>query len=62
MLLALFLAWQQPMPTQWDEFSFWATAAKVVKNNDALYTMVAQTNLEARSYPAALPVLSYLFQ
>lgn len=62
LLLALFLAWQQPMPTQWDEFSFWATAAKVVKNNDALYTMVAQTNLEARSYPAALPVLSYLFQ
>lgn len=62
LLLALFLAWQQPMPTQWDEFSFWATAAKVVKNNDALYTMVVQTNQEARSYPAALPVLSYLFQ
>lgn len=62
LLLALFLAWQQPMPTQWDEFSFWAMAAKVVKNNDTLYTLAAQTNLEARSYPAALPVLSYLFQ
>ena len=62
LVLALFLAWQNPLPTQWDEFSFWATAAKVVKENDALYTLVAQTNLEARSYPAALPVLSYLFQ
>ncbi len=61
-VLALFLAVQQPIPTQWDEFSFWATAAKVVKNQDALYTLVEQTNLEARSYPAALPVLSYLFQ
>ena len=62
LLLALFLAWQQPLPTQWDEFSFWATAAKVVKNNDMLYTLVGQTNLEARSYPAALAVLSYLYQ
>ena len=62
LLLAAFLAVRQPLPTQWDEFSFWATAAKVVKNNDMLYTLVETTNLEARSYPAALAVLSYLFQ
>lgn len=62
LMLALFFAVQQPMPTQWDEFSFWATAAKVVKEHNLLYTLVEQTNLEARSYPAALPLLSYLFQ
>lgn len=59
--LALFLALRQPLFTQWDEFSFWGTAAKVVKDSDALYTQVTATNLAARSYPPALPLLGYAF-
>lgn len=59
--LAVFFACRQPLPTQWDEFSFWATAARVVKEHDTLYTLAEATNLAARSYPPALPVLGYLF-
>ncbi len=59
--LAVLLAWQQPLLTQWDEFSFWGTAAKVIWQNDTLYTFVQNTNLAARSYPPALPVLGYAF-
>lgn len=60
--LAALLFFQQPLFTQWDEFSFWGTAAKVVKENNTLYTLVQNTNLAARSYPPALAVLSYYFQ
>lgn len=60
LLLAGILAVSDPLFTQWDEFSFWGTAAKVVKQTDALYT-AAGTNLAARSYPPALPVLGYAF-
>ena len=60
-LLAVFLAVQQPQFRQWDEFSFWGTAAKAVWQHDALYTLAEHTNLEARSYPPALPLLSYAF-
>lgn len=61
LLIFGFMAVRRPLFTQWDEFSFWGTAAKVVKQNDALYTLVGQTNLAARSYPPALALLSYLF-
>ena len=60
-VLAVFLAVRQPLFRQWDEFSFWGTAANAVWQHDALYTLVEQTNLEARSYPPALPLLSYAF-
>ena len=60
-VLALVLAVRQPLFTQWDEFSFWGTAARVVKEHDALYTLAEQTNLTARSYPPALAVLGYAF-
>ncbi len=60
-LLAVFLAVRQPLFTQWDEFSFWGSAAHVVWRHDALYTLVEVTNLEARTYPPALPLLGYAF-
>lgn len=60
-LLAALLAAQQPLFMQWDEFSFWGTAAKTVWQNDALYTLAETTNLEARTYPPAAALLSYAF-
>ncbi len=59
--LAVLLGLRQPLFLQWDEFSFWGTAASAVWHNDALYTLVETTNLEARTYPPALPLLSYAF-
>ena len=31
--LLVFFAWRQPMYSTWDEFSFWGTAAKIVKRS-----------------------------
>ncbi len=59
--LALLMAAKQPQFNAWDEFSFWGTAAKVLWQNDTLYTLVEHTNLAARSYSPALPVLGYTF-
>ncbi|MBQ8610426.1 MAG: hypothetical protein IJ412_01830 [Oscillospiraceae bacterium] len=60
-LLAVLLAVKQPLFTQWDEFSFWGTAAHAVWRHDALYTLLETTNLEARTYPPAAALLSYIF-
>lgn len=51
----------RPMLTQWDEFTFWGTAAKTVTQSNQLYTM-AQSNLIARSYPPGLIVFNYMMQ
>lgn len=51
----------KPLFTQWDEFTFWGTASKVVVETNQLYT-VAQSNLIARSAPPALPLFSYMMQ
>ncbi len=59
--LAILLGLRQPLFLQWDEFSFWGTAASAVWHNDTLYTLLETTNLEARTYPPALPLLSYAF-
>ena len=50
-----------PLFTQWDEFTFWGMAGKVLVENNQLYTMV-QSNLIARSYPPGLPAFGYLMQ
>ena len=34
--LLAFFAWRQPMFSTWDEFSFWGTAAKIVKTSGDL--------------------------
>jgi len=44
----------------WDEFSFWGTAAKTVFYYDKLYTFVPVSF--PLSYPPALPVFSYFTQ
>lgn len=51
----------QPMFSQWDEFTFWGAACKIVKDTNQLYT-VAQSNLIARSYQPGLIVFSYMMQ
>lgn len=35
---ALYFAWRQPMFSQYDEYSFWGTAAKLTSTQDVLYT------------------------
>lgn len=57
----LFLAAKQPLMGSWDEFSFWGTARKLVKEHDALYTFY-QSSMLGTSIPPAMPVLCYFFQ
>lgn len=51
----------QPMFTQWDEFTFWGAAAKMLKEQNMLYPH-APGNLKARAGLPALSLLSYLYQ
>ena len=59
-LLAVF-AVRQPMFYQWDEFTFWGSAAKVTFENKALYPTV-ESNMVTTAYPPALPLLVNMFQ
>jgi hypothetical protein len=45
----------------WDEFSFWGTAAKIVKQNNRLYTLF-KSSIKNNSYAPALPLFSYYLQ
>ncbi|MDL2325024.1 hypothetical protein LJC61_07775 [Ruminococcaceae bacterium OttesenSCG-928-A16] len=60
LFITLFFA-TKPMLTQWDEFTFWGAAGKVVTNTGQLYT-TAQSNLIARYAPPGLLVFSYMLQ
>ncbi|MDD4850241.1 MAG: hypothetical protein PHO10_06020 [Gemmiger sp.] len=51
----------QPLFTQWDEFTFWGTAAKMLKEQNMLYPL-APGNLKARAGMPAMALISYLFQ
>lgn len=55
------LAVTKPLLTQWDEFTFWGTAAKATVSTNQLYT-IAQSNLIARTYPPGLIVFNYAMQ
>ncbi|MDO4566389.1 MAG: hypothetical protein Q4B42_03560 [Oscillospiraceae bacterium] len=46
---------------QWDEFSFWGTAAKALFTENRLYTL-SLASVVKNDYPPAMPVLSYFFQ
>ena len=59
-LVALF-AVQKPMFYQWDEFTFWGSAAKVTFESGQLYPTV-NSNMVTTAYPPALPLLVYWFQ
>ncbi|MDL2252544.1 hypothetical protein LJC49_00520 [Ruminococcaceae bacterium OttesenSCG-928-I18] len=54
-------AWKQPLFTEWDDFTFWGTAAKAVFEHGEMYT-TADSNLLHRSYPPGLIMLSYMGQ
>lgn len=51
----------RPMFIQWDEFTFWGVAAKILKDQNMLYC-AAPGNLAARAGMPGLALLSYFFQ
>lgn len=58
----VFFALRRPMFSTWDEFSFWGTAAKIVKDSDGLYVN-AQIGWDwVGTHRPALIVLGYFFQ
>ena len=61
-LLIAFFAWRQPMFSTWDEFSFWGTAAKIVKTSGGLYVNAEIGWDWVGSHRPALVVLGYAFQ
>ena len=51
----------KPMFVQWDEFTFWGTACKMVCQQNMLYPG-APGNLAARAYLPGMMLVNYLFQ
>ena len=60
-LFVTLFACTRPLFTEWDDFTFWGTAAKAVFEHGEMYT-TADSNLLHRSYPPALIMLSYMGQ
>ena len=60
-LFVTVFACTRPLFTEWDDFTFWGTAAKAVFEHGEMYT-TADSNLLHRSYPPALIMLSYMGQ
>lgn len=60
--LLAFFAWRQPMFSTWDEFSFWGTAAKIVKTSGDLYVNAEIGWAWVGTHRPALIVLGYFFQ
>lgn len=61
LFFVLLFFFTKPLMTQWDEFTFWGTAGKVVTDSNQLYTL-ARSNLFARSYPPGMAVFGYMMQ
>ncbi len=62
-LLALvLLGLRQPVLSQWDEFSFWGTAVKMMKLNGGLYTTAPAGWFWTSTELPALPVLGWYMQ
>ena len=61
-LLLAFFAWRQPMFSTWDEFSFWGTAAKIVKTSGGLYVNAEIGWAWVGTHRPALVVLGWFFQ
>ena len=53
---------RQPMATDFDELSLWATAVKITKVNDSLYATAELGTPWAATQNPGLPLLSYFFQ
>lgn len=58
---ALLFFFTRPMLTQWDEFTVWGTAGKVLSTTNQLYS-TARSNLFANVAPPGLAVFSYMVQ
>lgn len=60
--ILVFFAVKNPMFITWDEFSFWGTAAKIVKYSDGLYVNASIGWDWVGTHRPALIVLGYFFQ
>ncbi len=62
-VLALFwFGLRQPVFSQWDEFSFWGTAVKLMKGTEDLYTRAETGWFWTSTEMPALPILSWFMQ
>ena len=59
--IILLLGIRQPLFMEWDEFSFWGIAPKVVKETNMLY-VEADTEMRVITYAPGLVLLSHLFE
>ena len=59
--IIVYFAIRQPIPMEWDEFSFWSIAPKVVKTTGHIYTAVPG-NLRVTTFVPGLIMLDYMFQ
>ncbi len=57
----LLMGIRQPLFMEWDEFSFWGIAPKVVKETNMLY-VTADTEMRVITYAPGLVLLSHLFE
>ena len=56
-----YLAVRRPIPQEWDEFSLWATAAKLTKDNNMIYSAAQSGYPWPNTQKPGLPTLSYFF-
>ena len=61
LVVSVYFAVRQPIFMDWDEFSFWGIAAKVVKCTDRLYTL-EPGSMVGVTYVPGLIMLDYAFQ
>ncbi|MDL2219589.1 hypothetical protein LJC04_04580 [Ruminococcaceae bacterium OttesenSCG-928-O06] len=62
LVLFVYYALRQPMFSQWDEMSFWGTAAKLLVQDNALYTTADTGYFWTMTERPALSVFSWFFQ
>ncbi|MGD9559005.1 MAG: hypothetical protein AB7V55_00170 [Oscillospiraceae bacterium] len=62
LLLLVWLAVRQPVFREWDEFTFWGTAVKLMKLNGELYTTAPAGWWWTSTQAPALPMFSYFAQ
>ncbi|MEG0769094.1 MAG: hypothetical protein RSG59_04145 [Ruthenibacterium sp.] len=55
------LAARKPVPQGWDEFSLWATAAKLTKSSNGIFSAAASGYPWPNTQKPGLPTLSYFF-
>lgn len=61
LLMLIFLAYRQPLMSEWDEFSFWGISKHLMKIHDQLYTFY-KSSMIGNSTPPTLGCIAYFFQ